>query len=142
MIYFRSDYSQGAHPDVMDALVKTNAEHTDGYGEDVHCRNASDMIRALAGDDSLNVHMMVGGTPCNITLIAAALRPYEAVISAKTGHIYVHETGGVEGTGHRVIAVEGINGKLTPAVGTVIIAVVVLIIRNIFEYKTKKETRG
>lgn len=58
--------------------------------------------------------MMVGGTPCNVTFIAAALKPYESVISPRTGHIYTHETGAVEGTGHRIVAMEGVNGKITP----------------------------
>ena len=34
MIYFRSDYSLGAHPKVMEALMETNMENTDGYAED------------------------------------------------------------------------------------------------------------
>ena len=114
MIYFRSDYSQGAHPRVMEALVKTNLEHTDGYGLDRHCEKAQEMVRELIGRDDCSVHMMVGGTPCNITTMAAALRPYESVVAARTGHAYFHETGGVEATGHRIVAMEGENGKLTP----------------------------
>ena len=114
MIYFRSDYSQGAHPKVMEALMKTNMEHTDGYGMDSHSEHAARMIRELIGIEDCSVHMMVGGTPCNVTVIAAALRPYESVISVRSGHAYFHETGAVEGTGHRVVTVEGINGKLTP----------------------------
>lgn len=61
MIYFRSDYSQGAHPKVMEALMKTNMEHTDGYGLDAHCEHASQMIRELIGIEDCEVHMMVGG---------------------------------------------------------------------------------
>ncbi len=114
MIYFRSDYSQGAHPKVMEALARTNLEHTDGYGIDPHCENAAEMIRKLIGIDDCGIHMMVGGTPCNVTLIAAALRPYEAVIAVRSGHAYKHETGAVEATGHRVMTVEGVNGKMTP----------------------------
>ena len=49
MIYFRSDYSQGAHPKVMDALVRTNLEHTDGYGLDEHCANGAKMIQEGIG---------------------------------------------------------------------------------------------
>lgn len=113
MISFRSDYSQGAHPKVLDALVQTNLEHTDGYGLDEHCRNAERMIQELIGDRSCHVHMMVGGTPCNVT-VAACLKPYEAVVSVRSGHAYFHETGAVEATGHRIIAMDGINGKLTP----------------------------
>lgn len=113
MIYFRSDYSQGAHPKVLDALQKTNLEHTDGYGLDVHCENAAKIIKQLIGREDCDVHMMVGGTPCNVTLISASLRPYEAVVAARTGHIYSHETGGVEATGHRIISMPDEDGKLT-----------------------------
>ena len=119
MIYFRSDYSQGAHPKVLQALANTNFEHTDGYGLDEHCQNAASMIKELIGNANCHVHMMIGGTPCNITVICAALRPYEAVISAKSGHIYAHETGGVEATGHRIITVPGKDGKVYPAVTNV-----------------------
>ncbi|MCR5033083.1 MAG: threonine aldolase [Lachnospiraceae bacterium] len=114
MIYFRSDYSQGAHPKVLEALAETNFEHTDGYGMDEHCTHAAAMVKALIGRPDCDVHMMIGGTPCNVTIIASTLRPYESVIAARTGHIYVHETGAVEGTGHRIVTVEGVNGKLTP----------------------------
>ncbi len=115
MIYFRSDYSIGAHPKVMEALTATNMEHSDGYGLDSHCDHVREMVRELIGVRDCHVHMMIGGTPCNITVISAALRPYEAVVSPRTGHVYVHETGAAEATGHRVIAVNGDNGKLTPS---------------------------
>ena len=114
MVCFRSDYTQGAHPKVMEALQRTNLEHTDGYGLDEHCMHAAEMIRGLIGRSDCAVHMMVGGTPCNITVIAAALRPYESVVAARTGHIYSHETGAIEATGHRVVTFPGVNGKLTP----------------------------
>lgn len=114
MLYFLSDYSQGAHPKVLEALAKTNLEHSDGYGLDAHCEHAAEMIKDLIGIQDCQVHMMIGGTPCNVTVIAAGLRPYEAVIALRTGHAYSHETGAVEATGHRVIAMDGVNGKLTP----------------------------
>ena len=112
MIYFLSDYSQGAHPRVLAALSATNLEHAPGYGEDSHCENVSRMIRELTGDPSCNVHLMIGGTSCNLTLIAAALRPYESVLSAKSGHIYSHETGAIEATGHRIVTCLSSDGKL------------------------------
>jgi len=114
MIYFRSDYSQGAHPKVLDALLNTNLEHTDGYGMDEHCSHAASMVKALIGDEKCHVHMMVGGTPCNVTVIAACLKPYESVIAVRSGHIYAHETGAVEATGHRIITLDAADGKLNP----------------------------
>ena len=115
MIYFRSDYSQGAHPKVMEALQKTNLEHTDGYGVDRHCERAAEIIREMTADPEAAVYMMTGGTSCNVT-VASCLRPYQSVISARSGHMYFHETGAVEATGHRVIALDGVDGKLTPEI--------------------------
>ena len=113
MIYFASDYSQGAHPKILRALEESNLEHCDGYGLDTHCKHAEEAIREMTGTEC-SVHMMVGGTPCNVIMIASALRPYESVISARTGHIYAHETGAIEATGHRIVTVDGVDGKLTP----------------------------
>ncbi len=115
MIYFRSDYSLGAHPAVMEALMKTNSDHTDGYGLDPFSEACTGLIRQLCGCPDAHVHYFIGGTPCNTTAIAAALRPYEGVISPSSGHIYVHETGSIEAGGHRVFAVPSEDGKLRPA---------------------------
>ena len=93
MIYFLSDYSQGAHPKVMEALLKTNMEHSGGYGLDEHCAHAAEMIKDMIGLDDCQVYMMVGGTPCNVTIMAASLRPYESAVALRTGHAYFHETG-------------------------------------------------
>jgi len=98
----------------MEALAQTNAEHTDGYGMDEHCRHAAEIIKELIGREDASVHMMIGGTPCNVTVIAAALKPYETVIAARSGHAYYHETGAVEATGHRVTTVPPVDGKITP----------------------------
>ncbi|MGI6177894.1 MAG: threonine aldolase family protein [Eubacterium sp.] len=114
MIFFESDYSQGAHPKVMEALERTNLEHADGYALDPHCEHAAQLVRDLIGAPDAAVHMMIGGTNCNVTTIAATLKPYQSVISARSGHIYKHETGSVEATGHRVTTVPGIDGKITP----------------------------
>ena len=56
---------------------------------------------------------MVGGTQANLTVIDASLRPHQGVIGAVTAHIHVHETGAVEATGHKVLAVPSDDGKLT-----------------------------
>lgn len=114
MIYFRSDYSQGAHPKILDALIATNLEHTDGYALDPHSEHAARMIKDMIGVEDCSVYMMVGGTPSNVITIAAALKPWEAVVAPRTAHIYIHECGAVEASGHRVLTVEGVDGKLTP----------------------------
>lgn len=113
MILFQCDYNEGGHPKVMEKLMETNLEQTVGYGEDEHCARAAALIRKACGDDSLAVHFLVGGTQANMTVIAAALRPHQGVIAAQTGHINGHETGAVEATGHKVLALPQKDGKIS-----------------------------
>lgn len=113
--YFACDYHEGAHPLLMRRLLDTNLEQTPGYGEDDYCRQAARQIRRVCGDETLDVHFLVGGTQTNVTVIDAALRPHQAVISADTGHINVHETGAVEASGHKVLTVPGTDGRLSAA---------------------------
>ena len=54
----------------------------------------------------------MGGTQTNLTAISAFLRPFEAVIAPNTGHVLTHETGAIEATGHKVIAIPSLDGKL------------------------------
>ena len=115
MISFRNDYSEGAHPQVLAALEKNNLITTCGYSMDRFCDEAKDIVRARFSCPQADVHFMVGGTIANTTVIAAALRPWEGVIAADTGHINVHETGAIEASGHKVCAIEAPDGKLTPA---------------------------
>ena len=112
MIRFESDYLEGALPEVMDALVRTNLEQTPGYGEDAHCAHAAELIREKCKAPDAAVHFLVGGTQANMTVIAAALRPHQAAVAAETGHIAVHETGSVEATGHKVITLPSADGKI------------------------------
>jgi len=114
MIRFTNDYSEGAHPSILAALAATNTEGNFGYSTDPHTAHAHALIREAIGRPDADVHLLVGGTQTNATAIAAFLRPFEAVISADTGHICVHETGAIEATGHKCIACPNVDGKLTP----------------------------
>ena len=113
MIRFESDYLEGAHPRVLKKLADTNGEQTPGYGEDDYCRQARDRIRELCRAPEAAVHFLMGGTQANRTVIAAALRPHQGVVSADTGHIHVHETGAIENAGHKILALPGRDGKLS-----------------------------
>lgn len=114
MLYFRNDYGTGAHPAVLDALVRTNLELTAGYGTDPYCAEASETIRALCRSPEAAVHFLTGGTQVNKTAIGAFLRPYEAAVAADSGHICVHESGAIENNGHKILQLPTPDGKLTP----------------------------
>ena len=113
MIRFDSDYTQGAHPRILDALVRTNMEQTCGYAEDAYSDEARALIKKACEAPDADVHFLVGGTGTNTTVISAALRPWEGVICAETGHIAVHESGAIESSGHKVIALPQQDGKLS-----------------------------
>jgi len=113
MFNFKNDYSKIAHKNILEALLKYEDEYNVGYGLDNHSKNAKELIKKhLKGD--CDIHFLVGGTSANKIVIAHALSSYEAVISVDTGHINVHETGAIEATGHKIIVVNGIDGKITP----------------------------
>lgn len=115
MIYFNCDYNEGAHPAILKKLADTNFEQTIGYGEDAYCAQAAEMIRNLCEKEDAAVHFVVGGTQANLTVIDAALRPYQGALCAASGHINVHETGAVEATGHKVLGLPHMDGKITAA---------------------------
>lgn len=114
MLFLKNDYSLGAHPAVLDALVKTNMVYADGYGMDDFCQVAAAQILERIGCPKGEVHFLPGGTQTNMTAIAAFLRPHEAAISPETGHICCHETGAIEATGHKIIHVPSEDGKIRP----------------------------
>ncbi len=114
MISFTCDYSEGAHPKILERLTATNFEQLPGYGTDHYCESAKEKIRAACEAPEAEVFFLVGGTQTNSTIIAAMLADYEGVVSAETGHIGVHEAGAVEYTGHKVLTIPSHHGKVDP----------------------------
>lgn len=112
MYRFCNDYSEGACPAIMQALMDSNDQQSIGYGEDAYCAKAKQVIHKVLHNESCDIHFLVGGTQTNATVISSALRPFEAVIAADSGHINVHETGAIEATGHKVVIAKAIDGKL------------------------------
>ena len=121
MYSFRNDYSEGAHPQVLQALTDTNLVQTCGYGVDPICEDARALIRTVSAPEA-DVHFLVGGTQTNLTVITALLASYEAVIAAHTGHVNCHETGAIEATGHKVCVETSPDGKVTPAMVETVLA--------------------
>lgn len=114
MYSFKNDYSEGAHPRILSALLETNMEQIEGYGEDIYTLEAIELIKQRIKRSDIDIHLLAGGTQTNLTAISAFLRPHEAAVAASTGHILVHETGAIEATGHKILAIEVSDGKLTP----------------------------
>ncbi|NMB60617.1 MAG: low specificity L-threonine aldolase [Chloroflexi bacterium] len=111
---FQNDYSEGAHPRILEALTKTNLRQEVGYSEDEICNSARKKILAAIGNPDADVHFVSGGTQANLLVLSCFMKPWESVIAVESGHICVHETGAVEATGHKVNVVKGVDGKVTP----------------------------
>ena len=112
MIHFDSDYMAGALPEIINHLTKTNLEETVGYGFDDYTARAKNLICEACGDENLQVHLLVGGTQTNKTVIDTLLDRFEGVMAADTGHINVHESGAIENSGHKVLALPSYEGKV------------------------------
>lgn len=95
-LHFTSDYMEGAHPTILQALLESNLEKTEGYGFDPYCDAAKEKIRAACRCPDAEIHFLVGGTQTNATVIDAILRSYQGVLCAETGHIGTHEAGAIE----------------------------------------------
>ena len=113
MIYFQCDYTEGAHPLIMQKLMETNLEQSPGYGYDKYCESARAKIRAACNCPDADIYFISGGTQTNLIAISSMLRPYESVISAVEGHISCHEVGAIEATGHKVTAIVSDDGKIS-----------------------------
>ncbi|WP_265130626.1 threonine aldolase family protein [Chryseobacterium oranimense] len=111
---FKNDYSEGCHPNILQALLSTNFEQQAGYGEDDYSLEAKKLIKEKIKSPDSEVFLVSGGTQANLIVISAILRPYQCVISAAPGHILNNETGAIEATGHKVLSIETADGKLRP----------------------------
>ena len=122
---FFDDYSEGAHPRILEAISTSNLTQQASYGADSYSWEAASLIRERIGNPNSAVHFVSGGTQANIISLASMMKPYEAVIAASTAHINLHEAGAIEATGHKIISAVTKDGKLS-----------VYDVRRIFELHT------
>ncbi len=123
MLSFESDYTEGAHPEILRRLTETNLEQLSGYGTDRYTASAKEKIAAACGlplatkesHAGAQIVFLTGGTQTNQLVIDTMLHPYEGVLSAQTGHVSVHEAGAIEYTGHKVLPLPAHDGKMHAA---------------------------
>lgn len=116
MLHFDSDYMETAHPAILHRFSEIIGEQNTGYGFDRYTKKAAEKIAVACGKPDALVKFLVGGTQTNATVIDAFLRKFEGVISVAAGHIATHEAGAIEGSNHKVLPIEGRNGKVTKEV--------------------------
>ncbi len=112
MYSFRNDYSELCHEEILNTLARANRRQFDGYGEDELSNKVKRTIKGLLDNNDVDIHFLSGGTQTNLVAISSILKPYQAVIAAESGHIATHEAGAIEATGHKIITIPTIDGKL------------------------------
>jgi len=112
MISFECDYNNGAHPKVLENLIKYNNSKPTPYGFDEFSERAKNCIREAIGMPEAQIFFLTGGTQTNATTIDSMLYQYEGVICVGSGHINVHEAGAVEFTEHKIITIPDFEGKM------------------------------
>lgn len=112
---FKNDYSEGCHPNILQALLQSNLNQQAGYGEDEYSLQAKELIKEKIKNQNSDIYFVSGGTQANLIVISSILRPYQCAISASTGHILNNETGAIEATGHKILNIETEDGKLRPS---------------------------
>ena len=112
---FACDYLEGAHPLILERLLKANLEKNPGYSQDKYCDSAKEKIRKACNCPDAEIHFLSGGTQANAMVIKYLLSAYQGVIAPATGHISLHESGADAGEHHALYI-----GKLQAVAGEII----------------------
>lgn len=115
MLWFASDYMEGAHEKIFQRFLETNREKTSGYGTDPYTESAKEKIKQACECPDAEIFFLTGGTQTNMVVISTVLKPYEGVITAESGHISTHEAGAIEASGHKVLTLPSHEGKICAA---------------------------
>ena len=112
---FASDNWSGAHPEVLEAVVRANdGGHAPAYGADPWTAEAQRLLTDHFGPGTV-AYFAFNGTGANVVGLQSLLRPFEAVVCAEGAHIAVDECGAPERfLGSKLVTVATPDGKLTP----------------------------
>ena len=113
MIRLHNDSNRGACGKILEKLAQINGESYDGYGEDTWCEKAAKLIREKCKAPEAAIHFLPGATQANFIVHAAALSPIQSVICPDSGHVYAHEAGSIENTGHKLVPLPSTDGKIS-----------------------------
>ena len=111
---FASDNYAGIHPEVLEAISRTNAGHAVAYGDDDETALLRGLVRDHFGPQA-EVFPVFNGTGANVVALQSMCRPWEAVICAESAHVNVDEGGAPEKVaGLKLLTVPTSDGLLTP----------------------------
>jgi threonine aldolase len=115
-MFFASDNTSGAAPEIMAALMRTNEGYDTSYGADAAMARVTAMVRDVLEAPEAAVYLVATGTAANALAIAAHCQPWSAIFCHPEAHAAVDECGAPEfySGGAKLIPVAGAHGKMTP----------------------------
>ncbi len=111
---FASDNWSGVCPEIMEALQQANVGHVEAYGEtnDFYTQKATEKFKTHFGD-AVFPFFVYNGTAANVLGTSHLLRPYQAIVSAKSAHMNEDECGAPEKFGSsKILEIETEDGKI------------------------------
>ena len=114
---FHGEVWINAHQEIVDAVVKANAEPIDGgYGNDYYSKKATALMQE---NFSFPIYttFTINGTAANVMAMKAMLDRWSAIICSEQTHINTYEAGAFEfNLGNKIISTKTEDGKLTPKI--------------------------
>ena len=116
-MFFASDNTSGAPPEVMQALLRANEGFARSYGGDDIMARVTAQIRALFDAPEAQVHLVATGTAANALALAALTPPWGAVFCHRHAHIAEDECGAPEfyTNGAKLVLIDGAHGRIMPS---------------------------
>lgn len=113
---FGSDNMAGAHPAVLEALLRANAGSAPSYGADEWTQRAEKRFSEIF-EREVAVFFVATGGAANALALAHVAPPWGMILAHEESHIQMDECGAPEffTGGAKLLPIRGFAGKLTPA---------------------------
>ena len=115
-MYFASDNSSPAHPNIIDAVARANEGYAPSYGADPLMDEVRERIRGIFEAPEAAVYLVPTGSAANALSLAAFCPPWAAIYCNGDSHVQVDECGGPEfyTGGSKLVPVGGDHAKMDP----------------------------
>ncbi len=115
-MFFASDNTSGAAPQVMAAIQRANEGFDRSYGTDQAMERVRARVREVLEAPEAAVYLVATGTAANALALATHCPPWGAVFCHTHAHIAEDECGAPEffTAGAKLVLVDGPHGRMTP----------------------------
>jgi len=111
---FASDNYSGVHPEIIEALIRANVDHSPAYGADAVTERATKKFKSIFGEQA-EVFFVYNGTGANVLGLTALTRSFNSIICSDLAHINVDESTAPEKfLGCKLLTIATKDGKIYP----------------------------